>query len=338
MARNGVHTGGRKKARYYNVLARFKNGHFQVKNFDSQNVYNKAEVDEKIASGGIKSNTSYEGEKIDISTHKFLSTLIHTFTATGENMQGFAVFGNNLISLSNKGICQLATYTGIRVVEGNRFNLESYETTNHANCASFGHTIPAGYDFPYLYIARCYDGHRTCLVERLELNKSTLMQTISIGTYKGEVDSNSDIQYVVSDDNFLYVFGNTKSAFSIAGNKFVVAKFQVPIVDKNVPIVDKNIALDMNNAIEFYYMEDFGYTPGQVLQGCCIKNGLMFIPVGYGDSSSPSQLLVWNLGKKRIQNRINLSSITTGEIEDCAIWNNKLMARYGNGNLYLIQF
>lgn len=277
---------------------------------------------------------TYSGNIIDIRTHRFTVKNIHTYTSTGENMQGFGIYGNTAISLSNTGICQVSTIQSDgSITEGNRFNLGSYGATNHANCVSFGKVFPSGNTFlPAMYVARTYTNLCTCLVESVQSSSSSLIQTISIGTYRGDVTSASGIQYVVSDDNFLYLFGNTTPPFNTPGNKFVVAKFPVP------DITGGDVALNLNDAIEFYYMEDYGYSPGKVLQGCCIKNGLMLLPLGYGTTVSPSELLVWDLGRRRINNRIDLSAWTTGEIEDCAVYENSLIARYGNGKTYMLTF
>ena len=276
----------------------------------------------------------YIGSSVSLKKHTFNITNLGTLPSTGENRQGMAIYNGIMFSLSNKGICSIFNIGDTSLTYINQYNLASYADTNHANTASFGfEKYDASDEFPLLYIARCYTGYRTCLVERVTRQSSQLVQTIGLGTYAGDVTSSSDIQWVVGDDGYLYMFGNTKAAFNTSGNKFVVAKFDLPKLSEG-----SDVSLNLNDAHYMYYMEDYGYKPNQVLQGCCIVNGMMFLPIGSGISSSPSSLIVWDMDARAIMTRINLSTLTSGEIEDVCEYNSMLYLRYGNGNTYKMDF
>lgn len=276
----------------------------------------------------------YIGGKVSLKKHSFNITSLGTLAATGQNRQGMAIYDGIMFSLSNKGICSLYSIANDTLTSIAQYNLASYDDTNHANTASFGfEKYDVSDEFPLLYIARCYTGYRTCLVERVSRSSSQLVQTIGLGTYAGDVTADSDIQWVVGDDGFLYMFGNTKAAFNVTGNKFVVAKFDLPKLSAG-----SDVLLNLNDAHYMYYMEDYGYKPNQVLQGCCIVNGMMFLPIGSGNSSSPSSLIVWDMGARAIMTRINLSTLTGGEIEDVCEYNSMLYLRYGNGRTYKMDF
>lgn len=277
---------------------------------------------------------TYIGGRVSLDKRTFNIAFLDTLASTGQGQQGLAIYNGIMFSLSNKGICAIYSIVGDTFTAINTFNLDTYADTNHANCASFGvEKYDVGDEFPLLYIARCFSGYRTCLVERISRTSSTLVQTIGLGTYAGDVDSSSDIQWVVGDDGYLYMFGNTKSTFNASGNKFVVAKFDLPKLSDG-----SNISLNLNNAHYMYYMEDYGYKPNRVLQGCCIYNNMMFLPIGYGTSASPSALIVWDMEARAIKTKIELASLTSGEIEDVSIYNGFLYARYGYGNVYKIEF
>ena len=223
----------------------------------------------------VQGANTYIGGRVSLEKRTFNLSFLGTLASTGQGQQGMAIYDGIMFSLSNKGICAIYSIVGDTLTAINQYNLDTYADTNHANCASFGNEkYDASDEFPLLYIARCYTGYRTCLVERVTRTASTLVQTIGLGTYAGDVTSSSDIQWVVGDDGYLYMFGNTKSAFNTAGNKFVVAKFDLPKISDGA-----NVSLDLNNAHYMYYMEDYGYSPNRVLQGCCIVNNMMFSDV-----------------------------------------------------------
>lgn len=255
--------------------------------------------------------------------------------STRENAQGMAIYKGTFFALYNTGVCDVLKIKSKGLEKVGAFNLGSYAKTNHANSASFGREFaPGNTQFPLLYVSRCYKDYRTCLVEDVSLTGSKLVQTISIGTYRGEVTPESDVQWMVGDDGFLYMFGNTKRDWNVEGNKFVVARLRLPKLSEG-----SDVKLDLNDALEFYYLEDYGCTPNTVLQGCCVHEGIMFLPVGYGSFSVPSKLYVWDLKGRKQLNYIDLSHLTTGEIEDCDFNGRNLMMRFGgSNNVYQIKF
>lgn len=61
------------------------------------------------------------------------------------------------------------------------------------------------------------------------------------------------------------------------------------------------------------------------------------MPIGFGTPEHPSLLYVWDLAKRKMQNVIDLSKATEGELEDCAEWMGELLIQT-QGNLYSIRF
>ncbi|MCI7748434.1 MAG: hypothetical protein MSK32_08335, partial [Paraprevotella sp.] len=58
---------------------------------------------------------------------------------------------------------------------------------------------------------------------------------------------------------------------------------------------------------------------------------------GFGSDKHPSILYVWNLNTRTMQNVIDLSKATFGELEDCAAWGNSLLLQT-QGNLFRLDF
>lgn len=255
--------------------------------------------------------------------------------STKEAAQGMAIYKNTMFALYNTGVCDVLSIGKDGLKKLSSYNLGSHAKTNHANSASFGREFaPGNKQFPLLYVSRCYKGYRTCVVEDVSLSGSKLVQTISVGTFRGDVSPESDIQWMVGDDGFLYMFGNTKRDWNIEGNKFVVAKLRLPKLSEG-----QNVKIDLNDALEFYYLEDYGCTPATVLQGCCIRDGIMFLPVGFGSFNTPGKMYVWDLKGRKELKYIDLTHLTVGEPEDCDFYKGHLMLRMaGSHKVYQIDF
>jgi hypothetical protein len=132
--------------------------------------------------------------------------------------------------------------------------LDSYEH-NHANTISFGNKYDENDYFPLAYIPRVIAGtqYMGCDVERINLNgTSTKVQEISIGTYRDKVTANSEMQWT-TDGKYLYMFGYTGSGYTAANNSLVFCKLELPDPTAG------DVSVNLNNALEFYYFEDYGF-------------------------------------------------------------------------------
>lgn len=304
--------------------------------------YSKEEFDSKFKdlqkqidniSPNAAEGVAYGGARISLANNAYNIKTFGAIPTASTALQGMAIYNGIMFSLSHTGICNTYDITGSTPIAKGSFNLGSYASTNHANCASFGlQKYEASDAFPLMYVARCYAGYRTCLVERVTETSASLVQTISIGTYAGEINADSDVQWVAGDDGYLYMFGNTKSAYNAEGNKFVVARFTMPSPKAG------DVSIDLNDAHFLYYMEDYNETPAQVLQGCCVKNGLMFLPIGNNTQARKSELLVWDIGSRYMRLRIDLTPYMSGEVEDADVWDGTLYLRYLSGNILEAKF
>ncbi len=261
--------------------------------------------------------------------------------------QGFCIYENYALAFGNGGIsgtsgsnmasCRIFKITdneGIPVFTaiGSQFLLDNY-TNNHTNTASLGKKFDSNDDFPLVYIPRCMIGsNQNCVVERIFLDgTSTDVQEISIGTYRDEVNSNSDIQWTTDGEN-LYMFGNTRSSYATTGNKFVFAKFELPDPTTG------NVAIDLNEAIEFYYFEDYGFHNTNVLQGCKVINNVMILPVGFGGTAQPSHVYFWDCLNKKLIADVDMSAISSLEFEDVDIYRDTLLIYAQGGVIYQVDF
>ena len=322
-----------------NIIAQFSDGHIKTKNFDSRDVQG---ADKKF-------NYTYNAiSKISLTKPKF-GFDIKKIAEIGWGNQGFCIYNDYALAFSNQGTaarpgsnfaaCKIFKITDndgtpsfTSVTES--FLLEGY-TPNHANTASLGSKYNEEDDFPLMYMPRCIIGsNQNCIVERISLEgTSQKVQEISIGTYRGEVTASSDIQWT-TDGKFLYLFGNTKSSYSANGNKFVFCKLNLP------NITSGDISVDLNDAVEFYYFEDYGFHNTNVLQGCKVINDMMILPVGFGSSSGAtmSHLYFWDIIHHRLKADINLSALTSGEFEDVEYYKDSLLIFVGGGYIYQLKF
>ncbi|MCI6578217.1 MAG: hypothetical protein MSD07_08730, partial [Bacteroidales bacterium] len=126
---------------------------------------------------------------------------------------------------------------------------------------------------------------------------------------------------------------------SNASNKHRLVKFKLPTISvkakgKNIPTIN----LSEKDLLENYLIED--YCPlfkSMASHGLMVKYGLLYIPVGKGTSSQPSTMYVWNLAKRKLQNAIDMSTSTTGELTDCAECMGELLIQ-SQDRIYKLRF
>ena len=313
-----------------NIICRFKNGHIMVEGFDS------SKLDDTILKSTSKGySNEYDGCRINIKKYTFdIQDLgIQVANTTNLGGQGFAIYGSKAILLYDSGVCDIcAIDENCQMTKIRQFQLGSYSVSdNHANVASFGQEKVSGNTIPVVYISKGND--KKCAVENITEESATLVQTISLTGFKGDVTASTAFGYTAGWDGYLYLTGNTISA-SDPSNKHFIAKFVLPKLSDG-----EEVELDLEDAVEFYCIEDYGFSmDGVILQGRTIINNLLLMPTGYGNSSKPSELYVWDLTKRVMQNVIDLSSITSSEPEDCDVFNGTLILRMYNNRIYKLKF
>lgn len=279
----------------------------------------------------------YSGEKIALETHYFQSSNIGKLQGDKkQTYQGMDIWGDYMISLQNTGVATIYNVASNSIDKVKQFKTGSFSPANHANTVSFGpYKLNETDKLPLVYISQCskdaLNGKtNVAFVERIEnnLKSSKLIQTIYYKDAQG-----CPLEWVVDRDNyFIYAYMST-GKWDTKGNHKIM-KFVLP---KPTDGTDGVVTLSSADALESYVIEDYyqgSFNP--VVQGLFIYNGLLFLPAGDG-AKNPSTLYVWDLASRSMQNVIDLSSATSGELEDCSVYGSNLMIQT-QGQLYRLSF
>lgn len=259
-----------------------------------------------------------------------------------ESFQGMEVYGDLVLSAQNRGWMTIYNYNGKqlkRIVEP--FKMDCFDEINHSNVVTFSsYRYDASDPLPLLYVSQCarqpWQGKKDVLfVERIapDMKSTKTVQTIYFQ------DDNHlfgyALQWVIDRENdMLYGYGNTVNNED-AANKHRIVKFRLPKIDEGV---DGLVTLTEKDMLENYLVEDTYHRPFMPIgQGLFIRNGQLFMPTGVGSDKHPSILYVWDLRSRTMQNVIDLSKATFGELEDCAAWGNSLLL-HTQGNLFRLDF
>jgi hypothetical protein len=162
------------------------------------------------------------------------------------------------------------------------------------------------------------------------MQSSELVQTIFYD------DVNKDfgyaLQWVVDrKGGFLYGYGNTVNN-SDPSNRHRVIKFRLPKLSDG-----RSVVLKSEDALENYTIEEVsGYKFNPIGQGLDIRSGKLYMPTGFGTSEQPSILYVWDLRKKKMTS-IDLSKVTTGELEDIAVLGSKCLLLQSQDGLFRVK-
>lgn len=235
------------------------------------------------------------------------------------NYQGMAVYGNLMVRLRNEGSSDHANQ--IR-----RWNGSAFPTTatwvmqlGHGNTAQFAPSVEDGNVYPYLYVAGLY---HTCYVLSMEPIESggdpVILQTITIA------DSLVCGNTIIGDDGYLW-----DCALNKANNKWQFTKF------RKVAVSEGDITLTSNDIIEQWETARKYPYSSYIWQGAKVKQGKIFFCYGgrgnYGFS-------VFDTSSHALINEIDLSSLTTNEIEDIELWDDGILVATIKGGLWHLKF
>ena len=261
----------------------------------------------------------YSGPQLSIAKNQFTCVSVGKLDGAADlNYQGMDCWNEYIVSLQNGGMATTYKYDGMTVAKIATFKLGSYGDKNNAKVASFSNQI---------------------FVERISANMKSSKLVAKIQFKEVNKLFGNTLQWVVDKENkFLYGFGNTIDD-SNASNKHRLVKFKLPTISvkskgKNIP----TITLSEKDLLENYLIED--YCPlfkSMASHGLMVKYGLLYMPVGKGTSSQPATMLVWNLAKRKLQNSIDLSTSTTGELTDCAECMGELLIQ-SQDSIYKLRF
>ena len=174
--------------------------------------------------------------------------------------------------------------------------------------------------FPLLYLSQTYNSH-SCFVLRItdDAKSFEVIQTINyIG--KGHYLNNSTYDWFIDLDNhFIYTYGPHNGT---ADTKEII-KFNLPPLDvKEYKLSDDDI------------IDSFVLTNQSICQGCKIIDGLLYSPVGYGNSQHPGRLIIIDLEKKKVVKDL---FIFCGEPEAIAkLQNNAIISSGGMSPIYYL--
>ena len=238
-----------------------------------------------------------------------------------QTAQGMAVYGDKAFLANNTGICRIFDMKADSTISS--FQFAGAHKNNHSNCLDFGIEFPLdNQQYPALYISECLQ-HGRCFVESVKDDKSTLLQTLSFNRHVTN-------WFVDRENKKLYAMAHLVRSGHMTDS---VSFYRFPLPS----IYDGD--LDMSDKIESVFHVHIPY----VLQGGTIHQGKLYLPVGVNKGNKTVQnntrmLLVVNLKKGLIEQRIDLARLTSNEPEDVYFYRGRLLLFCGQeGGLYPIK-
>ena len=258
---------------------------------------------------------TYQGNKISLASNQLQCQFVAKLKGHEKQAyQGMDICGNVVASCQNSGWISFYNYDGKRLTQIiPPYKMDCYDKINHSNAASFSnYKYDSNDPLPLLYVSQAskhaWQGNKkdVLFVERIAPDlKST--KTVQSNTITNTTPT----------------------------NKHRIVKFRLPECREGS---DSIITLTDKDLLENYLIEDtYGKYYQAIDQGLFIKNGLLFMPTGFGKPSAPSMLYVWDLQTRRMHNILDLTKATFSELEDCSAWNNSLMIQ-AQGNMFRIDF
>lgn len=270
---------------------------------------------------------------------EFDQATLETEIGKERSVQGTAIHGDFLFSLRDRGSCVVTDLKHKTLVS--EFRLSVYHKENHANDAFFG---PDKYDpsdiFPLLYVSQCKGKpapagniaaldtlDRLCYVERIltdNTGKPVGTQLVQILAFAPSEWNSRLWMQDSTDPDHVWIYGNIKGN-EVPGNRIVFEKLKFPRFDKNTFLVK----LSDEAILEKFYVDETlpqGARGPQnnIIQGACIHNGILFMPVGTGSAKHPSELFVVDL-EARKGVRLDYTEEIPVEMEDMDIWGKRIV-------------
>lgn len=288
----------------------------------------------------------YSGPQLSLAKNQFTCVSVGKLDGAADlGYQGMDCWNEYIVSLQNEGMATTYKYDGMTVAKIATFKLGSYSDKNTAKVASFSNQFFSREDkMPLLFVSQSHNeavgGQKDVIfVERISANMKSSKLVAKIQFKEANKLFGNTLQWVVDKENkFLYAFGNTIDD-SNASNKHRLVKFKLPTISvkakgKNIPTIN----LSEKDLLENYLIEDYcAMFKSMASHGLMVKYGLLYMLVGKGTSSQPSTMYVWNLAKRKLQNAIDMSTSTTGELTDCAECMGELLIQ-SQDSVYKLRF
>lgn len=271
----------------------------------------------------------YQPNEYFYNVSKYL-TLSGIGNYSGHSAQGFTVFGDTAFLFYDTGYCttiDLVSKTAIST-----FQLPSgvAGSNNHCGQANFGREYAVlGDPFPVMYLSSYKE--KKCYVLRITTSSASLVQTLYL-TSDGSTPLDAQAFFVDMENDKLVI---KMGATDVNALKYKYYKvFDLPTLDLGVTVY----LLDEKKCDEFYIRTLQGnvLASKNFVNGGFAMNGKLYVLAGF--SGSTASLLIIDYEKHKMLTDITWSSsiITSGEPEQCAIYNGKLLMNL-NGKDYLPQ-
>lgn len=232
--------------------------------------------------------------------------------------QGFALYGGYFFIGHYRGVLQIMKYSDFspNLIQVAYFNLASYGSDNHCNCLCFGNKFADDDMFPALYVSECTGNNKRCFVERVTLEGSSLLQTISFPTFSNYMQTYINWVVDLRRGRILAV----GVALDTPGYK--VLEFPLPSLEQQTVTLTDNDILDEYTIYNNY-----------VFQGALVYGNMLILPSE--NSRAYSRIIFFDLTTKTVINTINME--IEGELEDCDVLDDDLILNYTT-KMYRMKF
>lgn len=279
----------------------------------------------------------YIGEKIALSTDNKLSrcniNLWKSFT--GDNTpsiteysmnlnQSMTIYGGYVFLFNSAGTGQVLNYSTKEIIGTFTFTPTDAQ---HSNSAQFTNVYYSESDeFPLMLLSRCGNnagsapGTDECLIYRVQRTNTTFTFTLINKIYPG-FDTYGNSWGIDADRNLLVMYACIGGTYS-QGAPVYYYVFKMPT--KTDILSGQAITLQESDIVEKFTFGAYTY------QGCCVKNGRLFIGIQVSGSTLPNVYMI-DLIHCTIASKI--SNLPWGhEIEGIAIYDGKLYYSQKNGS------
>lgn len=231
--------------------------------------------------------------------------------------QGVAISNQILYRLYDTGVCRTYDVHNLEnPVFLSCFELGSHNSDNHSNCAQFWNDPSEGL---LLYVAGLKG---KCFVERVSMDSSSLLQTITLPPLALFCNSQS-LNIICGEDGFLWAFGDSRQ-----DNKLFIAKIRRPDVK------DGDVELTVSDILQVRVFDGYIYNESP-WQGGMVYGGYLFFV--FGSKGAKRRIIVFDTTQFKIVNDIDLMSIVSEEPEDCDLCDGKvLLTICGENGYYLL--
>lgn len=235
----------------------------------------------------------------------------------GRAGQGMAIHDKTMYRLYDTGLCQTFDLSDIANPQKKAsFQLGSYGSLNHANCAQI--RLDDHGDI-LLYVSGIKGGKT--YVERMTETGSMLVQTITLSEME-LLSQTVTLNSICGDDGCLWYFGS-------GSNQLLFAKARLPLLSEGDVSIGENDILDFWSEEGFVYEED-------VWQGGMVRNDLLFML--FGSTGAKAHLAVYDVRAHQRIMDIRLSGTIQEEPEDCDIIpEGIIVVTNGGSHYYLIR-